>query len=126
MPTGPTIVLNETLLYDSTTLDSPLDSPINQDSPIQKESRPIGRKAAKAKKGSNSTNDTSKFLEQIALNGTMRIERDIKRGADEKAMYEEFAREIEYHSNKTWRRRIEKPWPWIRAICPLKQRHYGS
>ncbi|CAL2233933.1 unnamed protein product [Prunus armeniaca] len=50
IPTGPDIVLNETPLRDSTTSDSPLDSPMSEDSPIQKEPRPIGRKAAKAKK----------------------------------------------------------------------------
>ncbi|CAL8169179.1 unnamed protein product [Prunus armeniaca] len=50
IPTGPAVVLNETPLHDSTTSDSPLDSPMSQDSPIEKEPRPIGRKAAKAKK----------------------------------------------------------------------------
>ncbi|CAB4316994.1 unnamed protein product [Prunus armeniaca] len=95
IPTGPTVVLNETSLHNSTTLDSPLDFSMNQDSPIQKEPRPIGRKAAKANRGSKSTNDTAKILEQIALNGTMRIERDMKRDLDERTMYEEFARERE-------------------------------
>ncbi|CAL8164498.1 unnamed protein product [Prunus armeniaca] len=83
-------------LYDSTTSDSPLNSLMNQDSPIQKEPRPIGKKVVKAKRGSNSTNDTAKILEQIALNGTMRIERDMKKDVDENSMYEEFAREREY------------------------------
>ncbi|CAL2240130.1 unnamed protein product [Prunus armeniaca] len=45
---GPTIVLNETPLHDSMASDSSLYSPMNQDSPIQRESRPIERKAAKA------------------------------------------------------------------------------
>ncbi|CAL2271938.1 unnamed protein product [Prunus armeniaca] len=50
IPTGLAVVLNETPLHDSTTSDSPLDSPMSQDSPIEKEPRPIGRKAVKAKK----------------------------------------------------------------------------
>ncbi|BBH02058.1 hypothetical protein Prudu_012509 [Prunus dulcis] len=47
--TGPAVVLNEMPLRDSMISDSPLDSPMSQDSPIEKEPRPIGRKAAKAK-----------------------------------------------------------------------------
>ncbi|CAL9029178.1 unnamed protein product [Prunus brigantina] len=39
------------------TSDSPLDSPMSQDSPIEKEPRPIGRKAAKAKKGKHQENE---------------------------------------------------------------------
>ncbi|CAL9028700.1 unnamed protein product, partial [Prunus brigantina] len=94
--TGPTIVLNKTSFHDSTASNSPLDSPMSQDASIQMESRPIGRKAAKAKRGSTSSNDTAKNLEQIARNGTMRIELDMKKDADEKAMNEEYAREMEY------------------------------
>ena len=62
----------------------------------QNEPRSIGKKATKAKRGSNSTNDCANFLEQIALNDTMRIEIDIKRDADKKARDETFAREREY------------------------------
>ncbi|KAI5324507.1 hypothetical protein L3X38_033580 [Prunus dulcis] len=93
---SPIVVLNETPLHDATTLVSPLESPMNQDSPIQGEPRLITIKAAKAKRGSNSINDCAKFLAQIALNGTMRIEKDMKRDADEKARDEAFAREMEY------------------------------
>ncbi|BBN69554.1 zinc ion-binding protein, partial [Prunus dulcis] len=50
IPTGPAVVLNETPLRDSMTSDSPLDSPMSQDSPIEKEPRPIGRKAARQRK----------------------------------------------------------------------------
>ncbi|CAL2258459.1 unnamed protein product [Prunus armeniaca] len=96
IPTGPTVVLNKMSLHSSTTSDSPLDSPMSQDAPIQKEMRPIGRKAVKEKRGSTSSNDTAKFLQQIARNGTMRIELDMKKDADEKAMNEEYAREMEY------------------------------
>ncbi|BBG93282.1 zinc ion-binding protein [Prunus dulcis] len=53
IPTGLEVVLNETPLRDSMTSDSPIDSPMSQDSPIEKEPRPIGRKAAKAKKAGN-------------------------------------------------------------------------
>ncbi|CAL9005475.1 unnamed protein product [Prunus brigantina] len=78
IPTGPPVMLNETPLpnkatitiltplHDSMTSDSPLDSLVSQDSPIEKEPRPISRKAAKAKKGSNSSTNTSKSLEKIA------------------------------------------------------------
>ncbi|BBG97319.1 hypothetical protein Prudu_006402 [Prunus dulcis] len=66
IPTGPAVMLNKTPLRDSMTSDSPIDSPMSQDSPIEKEPRPIGRKAAKAKKAGNSSNNTSKFLEEIA------------------------------------------------------------
>ncbi|KAL6269576.1 hypothetical protein ACE6H2_026487 [Prunus campanulata] len=45
---------------------------------------------------STSSNDTVKILEQIARNGTMRIELDMKKYADEKTMNEEYAREREY------------------------------
>ncbi|BBH07034.1 hypothetical protein Prudu_018840 [Prunus dulcis] len=73
IPTGPAVVLNETPLRDSMTSDSPLDSPMSQDSPIEKEPRPIGRKAAKAKKAGNSSNNNSKFLEEIARQNGIRI-----------------------------------------------------
>ncbi|CAL8992206.1 unnamed protein product [Prunus brigantina] len=69
---------------------------MSRDSPIQKELRLIGRKAANAKRGSTSSNDTAKILEQIARNGTMRIELDMKKDADEKAMNEKYATEMEY------------------------------
>ncbi|CAL8092052.1 unnamed protein product [Prunus armeniaca] len=123
---GPTVGLNETPLHNSPASDLPLESPMNQDSLIRRESMLIGRKVAKAKRGSNSTNDSAKILEQIALKGIMRIERDMKRDADDKARDEAFAREREYDTNKTWTRRMGKPWLWIRAICPLKQSHFGS
>ena len=78
IPTGPEVVLNETPLRDSMTSDSPLDSPMSQDSPIEKEPRPIGRKAAKAKKAGNSSNNNSKFLEEIARQNGIRIEMEQK------------------------------------------------
>ncbi|KAL6279588.1 hypothetical protein ACE6H2_016469 [Prunus campanulata] len=96
IPTSLTVVLNEMPLFVSTTSDSPLDSPMSQDLPIQKEPRLIGRKVVKAKRGSTSTNDTTKILEQIALDNTMKIERDMKKDVDKKAMNEEYAREREY------------------------------
>ncbi|CAL2275620.1 unnamed protein product [Prunus armeniaca] len=78
IPTGPTVVLNETPLYETPTSNSPMDSPMSQDSPIEKEPRPIGRKAAKAKRGSNSTKNASKYLEEISNMQAMRIEMDMK------------------------------------------------
>ncbi|XP_021825212.1 uncharacterized protein LOC110766231 isoform X2 [Prunus avium] len=97
-PMCPTVVLNETPLHDSSASDSPLDSPMSQDSPIKKEPRPIGRKAAKAKvkRGINSSNNTSKFLEEIAKHNAMRIEIDMKTQADERSIQAEYAKEREY------------------------------
>ncbi|CAL9021483.1 unnamed protein product [Prunus brigantina] len=96
IPTGLTVVLNETALHESMASDSPLDSPMSQDSPIQKEPRPIGRKAAKAKRGSNSSNNTSTFLEEIARPSAMRIEIDMKTQEDEREIQVEYAKEREY------------------------------
>ncbi|BBN70011.1 hypothetical protein Prudu_1343S000100 [Prunus dulcis] len=76
---GSKVVLNETPLRDSMTSDSPLDSPMSQDSPVEKEPRPIGRKAAKAKKKGNSSNENSQFLEEIARQNGIRIEMEQKK-----------------------------------------------
>jgi len=90
LSTGPTVVLNETPLHDSTTTDSLLDSPMDQDSPIEREPRPIGRKAAKAKakKGNTSNNDCAKYMEQIAKNSALRLEREMQREEADKARHE--------------------------------------
>ncbi|CAL9000538.1 unnamed protein product [Prunus brigantina] len=85
------VVLNETPLHDSSATDSPLDSPMDQDSPLPRVPRLIGRKAAKAKKGSTSNNECARFLEQIAKNGALRIDRDLKREKADKARHEAFA-----------------------------------
>ncbi|CAL2272054.1 unnamed protein product [Prunus armeniaca] len=74
IPTGPTVVLNEMPLHETPASDSPMDSPMSQDSPIEKEPRPIGRKAAKA----------------------MRIEMDMKQQEHDRAMEVEYAKEREY------------------------------
>ncbi|CAL2247951.1 unnamed protein product [Prunus armeniaca] len=74
IPTGLAVMLNETPLRDSMTLDSPIDFHMSQDSPIEKEPRPIGRKAAKSKKADNSSNYTSKKLGEIARQNQTRIE----------------------------------------------------
>ncbi|BBH02057.1 hypothetical protein Prudu_012508 [Prunus dulcis] len=37
IPTGPTVVLNETPLHETPASDSPMDSPMSQDSPIENE-----------------------------------------------------------------------------------------
>ncbi|CAL2229327.1 unnamed protein product [Prunus armeniaca] len=96
IPTAPTVVLNEMPLHDSQAADSPMESPMSEDSPIQKEPRPIGRKASKAKRGINSTSNTSKFLEEIARQSALRIEIDKKVQEDDRAMAIEFAKEREY------------------------------
>ncbi|CAL9007458.1 unnamed protein product, partial [Prunus brigantina] len=94
--TAPTVVLNETPLHDLQSSDSPMESPMSEDSPIEKEPRPIGRKAAKAKRGINSTSNSSKFLEEIARQNALRIEIDKKAQEDDRAMAIEFAKEREY------------------------------
>ncbi|CAL2277004.1 unnamed protein product [Prunus armeniaca] len=91
IPTGPTFVLNETSIHDSLATDLLLDSPVDQDSPIQREPRPIGRKVAKTKRGSTSNNECAKKFEQIAKNGALRIDRDLKREEADKARYEAYA-----------------------------------
>ncbi|CAL2233772.1 unnamed protein product [Prunus armeniaca] len=78
IPIGPAVVLNETPLFDSPSTDSPLDSPMETESPFPRPLIPIGRKAAKAKRGSNSNNECVQFMEQIAKNTALRIERDLK------------------------------------------------
>ena len=98
--TGPAVMLNKTTLRDSTTSDSPLDSPMSQDSPIEKEPRPIGRKAAKKKKAGNSSNQNSQFLEEIARQNGIRIEMEQKRQDNELALQAEYAREREYLHKK--------------------------
>ncbi|BBG93696.1 hypothetical protein Prudu_001784 [Prunus dulcis] len=98
--TGPEVVLNETPLRDSMTSDSSLDSPMSQDSPVEKEPRPIGRKAAKAKKKGNSSNQNSQFLEEIARQNGIRIEMEQKRQDHELALEAEYAREREYLRKK--------------------------
>ncbi|BBH09165.1 Nucleotide-diphospho-sugar transferases superfamily protein [Prunus dulcis] len=86
IPTGPTVVLNEKPLHETPASDSPMDSPMSQDSPIEKEPRPIGRKAAKAKRGSNSSKNASKFLEEISKHQAMRIEMDMKQQEHDRAI----------------------------------------
>ncbi|CAL9030280.1 unnamed protein product [Prunus brigantina] len=127
IPTGPTVVLNETPLHETPASDSPMDSPMSQDSPIEKEPRPIGRKAAKAKRGSNcKTRNASKFLEDISKMQAMRIEMDMKQQEYDRAMELEYAKEREYVRQEKIEKRIRKPWPWIQPICPLKQNNIGS
>ncbi|BBG93118.1 Long-chain fatty alcohol dehydrogenase family protein [Prunus dulcis] len=96
IPTGRTVVLNETPLHETPVSDSPMDSPMSQDSPIEKEPRPIGRKAAKAKRGSNSSKNASKFLEELSKHQAMRIEMDLKQQEHDMAIQLEYAKEREY------------------------------
>ncbi|CAL9026007.1 unnamed protein product, partial [Prunus brigantina] len=72
-----------------------MDSLMSQDSPIEKEPMPTGRKAAKAKRGSNSTN-ASKFLEEISRQNAMRLEINMKTQENEGAIQLEYAKEREY------------------------------
>ncbi|CAL8174407.1 unnamed protein product [Prunus armeniaca] len=96
IPSGPTVVLNETPLHETPASDSPMDSQMSQDSSIEKEPRPIGRKEAKAKRGSNSTKNASKYLEEISKMQAMRIEMDMKQQEHDRAIQPEYAKEMEY------------------------------
>ncbi|CAL9030531.1 unnamed protein product [Prunus brigantina] len=96
IPTGPMIVLNEMPLHETPASDTPMDSPMSQDSPIEKEARPIGRKAAKAKRVSNSTKNSSKYLEELSKLQAMRIEMDMKQQEHDRLMEVEYAKEREY------------------------------
>ncbi|KAL6294833.1 hypothetical protein ACE6H2_002975 [Prunus campanulata] len=91
-----TVVLNETPLHDSQASDSLMESPMSEDSPIEREPRPIERKATKAKRGNNCTSNASKFLEEIARQSALRIEIDRKAQEDDRAMQIEYAKEREY------------------------------
>ncbi|CAL2279867.1 unnamed protein product [Prunus armeniaca] len=89
--TDPPVVLNGTLLHESPSTDSPLDSPMETESPfVPRPPRPIGRKAAKAKRGGTSNNECVQLLEQIAKNTSLRIERDLKRDEMDVAREEAF------------------------------------
>ncbi|KAI5350628.1 hypothetical protein L3X38_003519 [Prunus dulcis] len=95
IPTGPTVVLNETPLHETPASDSHMDSPMSQDSPIENEPRPVGRKAAKAKRGSNSSKNASQFLEELSKHQAMRIEMDLKQQEHDMAIQVEYAKERE-------------------------------
>ncbi|CAL2265347.1 unnamed protein product [Prunus armeniaca] len=73
-----------------------MDSRMSQDSPIKKEPRPIGRKATKVKKWSNSTKNASKFLEDISKHQAMRIEMDMKQQEHGRAIQLEYVKERGY------------------------------
>ena len=102
IPTGPPVVLNETPLHDSPSTDSPLDSPMETESPLPRPPRPIGRKAANAKREGTSNNECVQLLEQIAKNTALRIERDLKRDEANKARQEAFAFNSSRQKKKTW------------------------
>ncbi|CAL9011356.1 unnamed protein product [Prunus brigantina] len=61
------------------------------ESPLPRAPRPIGRKTAKVKRGSTSNNECAQFLEQMAKNTALRIERDLKREEANMARHEAFA-----------------------------------
>ncbi|CAL2229045.1 unnamed protein product [Prunus armeniaca] len=117
--TGPTIVLNETLLHESQATDSPLDSPMDQESPIQRELRPIGRKAAKAKRGSTSNTKCAKFEEQIAKN-----ERDLKREEADKARYDAYAIERQQAQEQDMKDREIKIMAMVTSHMSPKTKSY--
>ncbi|CAL2255778.1 unnamed protein product [Prunus armeniaca] len=60
------------------------------ESPLPRPPRPIGRKAAKAKRGGTLNNECVQLLEKIAKNTSLRIERDLKRDEADMAREEAF------------------------------------
>ncbi|BBG96641.1 Long-chain fatty alcohol dehydrogenase family protein [Prunus dulcis] len=133
IPTGPTVVLNETPLHETPASDSPMDSPMSQDSPIENEPRPIGRKAAKAKRGSNSSKNASQFLEELSKHQAMRIEMDLKQQEHDMAIQVEYAKEREYVRKEreyVREQNIEKKDRETMAMdtshMSLKQNNFGS
>ena len=98
--TGPSVVLNETPLHDSPSTDSALNSSTETESPLPRPPRPIGRKAAKAKRGGTSNNECVQLLEQIAKNTSLRIERDLKRDEVDKAREETFSIQQQHAQEK--------------------------
>ncbi|BBG99512.1 Long-chain fatty alcohol dehydrogenase family protein [Prunus dulcis] len=133
IPTGPTVVLNETPIHETPASDSPMDSPMSQDSPIEKEPRPIGRKAAKAKRGSNASKNASKFLEELSKHQAMRIEMDLKQQEHDMAIQLEYAKEREYVRKEreyVREQNIEKKDRETMAMdtchMSLKQNNFGS
>ncbi|BBH09655.1 OTU-like cysteine protease family protein [Prunus dulcis] len=89
-------ILNETPLHVMPASDSPMDSPMSTDSPIENNPRPMGRKAAKAKRWSNSSKNASQFLEELSKHQAMRIEMDLKQHEHDMAVQVEYAKEREY------------------------------
>ncbi|BBH08756.1 zinc ion-binding protein [Prunus dulcis] len=75
-------------LRDSMTSDSPLDSLMSQDSPIEKEPRPIGKRLRRQRK------------REIARQNGIRIEMEQKRQDKELAIQVEYAEEMEYLRKK--------------------------
>ncbi|BBG99113.1 hypothetical protein Prudu_008701 [Prunus dulcis] len=132
IPTGPTVVLNETPLHETGigfTYRFPDESRLIH----RKGAKAIGRKAAKAKRWSNSSKNASKFLEELSKHQAMRIEMDLKQQEHDMAIQLEYAKEREYVRKEreyvreqNIEKKIGKPWPWIQAICPLKQNNFGS
>ncbi|KAI5332433.1 hypothetical protein L3X38_022562 [Prunus dulcis] len=100
IPTAPPVVLHETPLHESPSTDSPLDSPMETESPLPRPPRPIGRKAAKAKRGATSNIDCVQIFEQIVKNNSLRLERDLRRDEADKARLEAFAIEKQHANEK--------------------------
>ncbi|CAL2269761.1 unnamed protein product [Prunus armeniaca] len=73
IPTGLSVVLNETPLHNSPSTDSPLDSPMETESPLLRPPRPIGRKAAKAKRRGTSNNECQQAHEKEMDDREMKI-----------------------------------------------------
>ncbi|BBN68807.1 Long-chain fatty alcohol dehydrogenase family protein [Prunus dulcis] len=96
IPTGLTVVLNETQLHETPASDSPMDSPMSQDSPIEKEPRPIGRKAARRREGVILARMHLNFWRNFQSTKPMRIEMDLKRQEHDMAIQLEYAKEREY------------------------------
>ncbi|BBG99772.1 OTU-like cysteine protease family protein [Prunus dulcis] len=114
IPTGLAVVLNEMPLRDSMTSDSPLDSPMSQDPPIEKEPSPLAERPRRQRK------------REIARQNGIRIEMEQKRQDNELAFKLSMHEKGSICAKKIWTRQIGKPWRWIQVICPLKQNNFGS
>ncbi|BBG97207.1 Nucleotide-diphospho-sugar transferases superfamily protein [Prunus dulcis] len=51
IPTGPTVVLNETPLHETPASDSPMDSPMSQDSPLKMSQGLLGGRRRRRREG---------------------------------------------------------------------------
>ncbi|BBN67712.1 zinc ion-binding protein [Prunus dulcis] len=85
IPTGPEVVLNETPLRDSMTSDSPLDSPMSQDSPSKRSRGPLAerprRQRRRAKRHKN-RNGAKTPRSELALEAEYAREREYLRKKD--------------------------------------------
>ncbi|BBN68988.1 Long-chain fatty alcohol dehydrogenase family protein, partial [Prunus dulcis] len=84
IPTGPTVVLNETPLHEMPASDSLMDSPMSTDSPIEIIQGLLGGRRRRRREG------------ELSKHQAMRIEMDLKQQEHDMAVQVEYAKEREY------------------------------